>query len=165
MQAQKSQSTIQARPLNETVLASQIRQPVFFEESQGEFVQGQDCTSRSLLLSSPVDPRARIDTKRSQKKGVMAMIDLSRVLNQSPSSNCPKTSPGWGMRRLLIGFAAVLLLICPMMSKAQELSATLSGIVSDSTGAVIPNAAVTITLNGVGGAARDGGRRLRPSVP
>jgi hypothetical protein len=40
------------------------------------------------------------------------------------------------------------------MSRAQELTATLSGIVTDSTGAVIPNATVTITLNGVGGAAR-----------
>lgn len=38
--------------------------------------------------------------------------------------------------------------------RAQELAATLAGTVADQTGAVIPNATVTITLNTVGGASR-----------
>ena len=46
------------------------------------------------------------------------------------------------------------LLCLPPVIRAQELSATLSGLVTDSTGAVIPNATVTITLNGVTGASR-----------
>lgn len=89
------------------------------------------------------------------------MIDLNRVLNQSLS--LVRSNPGPGrstiggglnMRRVMVGLVAVLLLICPFVTRAQELSATLSGIVTDSTGAVIPNATVTIALNGVGGASR-----------
>jgi hypothetical protein len=61
----------------------------------------------------------------------------------------------------MVGLVAVLFLIYPFVTRAQELSATLSGIVTDSTGAVIPNATITIALNGVGGASRvvqaDGG--------
>ena len=38
-----------------------------------------------MLMNSPVRTRQRIDTTRSQRKGVMAMIDLNRVLNQSLS--------------------------------------------------------------------------------
>jgi len=37
---------------------------------------------------------------------------------------------------------------------AQQLAATLSGVVTDASGAVIPHALVTITLNGVNGFAR-----------
>ncbi len=37
---------------------------------------------------------------------------------------------------------------------AQELTATLSGIVTDSSGAVLPNASVTVTQNGVNGGSR-----------
>jgi hypothetical protein len=40
------------------------------------------------------------------------------------------------------------------MGRAQELTATLSGLVADSTGAVIPNASISIALNGVNGAPR-----------
>ena len=98
----------------------------------------------------------------------MAMIDRNRVLNQSLS--LVRSNPGPGrstiggglnMRRVMVGLVAVLFLIYPFVTRAQELSATLSGIVTDSTGAVIPNATITITLNGVGGASRvvqaDGG--------
>jgi hypothetical protein len=51
---------------------------------------------------------------------------------------------------------AVLLsfFLFPLMARAQELSATLSGVVTDSTGAVIPHASVTIALGGVNGAVR-----------
>ncbi len=98
----------------------------------------------------------------------MAMIDRNRVLNQSLS--LVRSNPGPGrstiggglnMRRVMVGLVAVLFLIYPFVTRAQELSATLSGIVTDSTGAVIPNATITIALNGVGGASRvvqaDGG--------
>jgi len=47
-----------------------------------------------------------------------------------------------------------LLLLCTLAGRTQELSATLSGIVTDSSGAVIPNASVSISLTGVNGAAR-----------
>jgi hypothetical protein len=48
----------------------------------------------------------------------------------------------------------VLLFFSPLMAGAQELSATLSGVVTDASGAVIPHASVTITLGGVNGAVR-----------
>jgi hypothetical protein len=98
----------------------------------------------------------------------MAMIDRNRVLNQSLS--LVRSNPGPGrstiggglnMRRVMVGLVAVLFLIYPFVTRAQELSATLSGIVTDSSGAVIPSATITIALNGVGGASRvvqaDGG--------
>ncbi|MGB6191008.1 MAG: carboxypeptidase regulatory-like domain-containing protein, partial [Terracidiphilus sp.] len=46
----------------------------------------------------------------------------------------------------------MLLLCSPIAGRAQELTATLSGTVTDASGAVIPNAQVTITLNGVNAA-------------
>ncbi len=54
----------------------------------------------------------------------------------------------------LLCLLAVVLLIYPMAAGGQELAATLSGTVTDTTGAVIPNASVTISLNGVSGASR-----------
>ena len=91
----------------------------------------------------------------------MAMIDLNRVLNQSLSSVRSNHGPGrstsdggLNLRRALVGLLATIFLACPLIMLAQELSATLSGIVTDTTGAVIPNATVTITLNGVGGETR-----------
>src|SRR5271165_4838789 len=48
----------------------------------------------------------------------------------------------------------ILLLSLPLMGGAQELSATLSGTVTDTSGAVIPHALIAIALNGVNGAAR-----------
>lgn len=54
----------------------------------------------------------------------------------------------------LLCLLAVVLLIYPMAAGGQELAATLSGVVTDSTGAVIPHASIAITLNGVNGLAR-----------
>src|ERR1700739_1952245 len=86
------------------------------------------------------------------------MIDLNRVLNQSLSSvrstlGIGRSTNGGGLnlRRALVGLLATIFLVCPLIMQAQELSATLSGTVTDTTGAVIPNATVTITLNGVNG--------------
>ncbi len=48
----------------------------------------------------------------------------------------------------------VLVLSLPPMARAQELSATLSGVVTDTTGAMIPDASIAIELNGVNGIIR-----------
>jgi hypothetical protein len=54
---------------------------------------------------------------------------------------------------LLLWVSMILLVFSPAM-RGQEIAGTLSGTVTDSTGAVIPNATVTITLNGVNGEPR-----------
>ena len=65
----------------------------------------------------------------------------------------------------------ILLLLMPLVIlRAQELAATLSGTVNDPTGALVPNATITITENGVNGAARvvqtdANGRYLAPNLP
>jgi hypothetical protein len=56
-------------------------------------------------------------------------------------------------RSCLLLLMAILLLFCPQM-RGQELAGTFTGTVTDSSGAVIPNATVTITLNGVRGSSR-----------
>jgi hypothetical protein len=91
----------------------------------------------------------------------MAMLDAERIFDLKLSSTCNNPaldhSSGWkswlsGARSF--GLLAVLLLCFSLVGRAQELTATLSGTVTDSSGAVVPNAAVTITLNGVSSAAR-----------
>jgi len=56
--------------------------------------------------------------------------------------------------RSALWLVLVLALSWPLAVRAQELSATLNGTVTDSTGAAIPNAAITVTQNGVNGASR-----------
>jgi hypothetical protein len=90
----------------------------------------------------------------------MAMIDAERVFNQTLFSK--RFNPVLeGSRRLkssingplpLVWLLTILVLCCPVLVRAQELAATLSGTVTDVSGAVIPNAAITITQNGVGSA-------------
>jgi len=48
----------------------------------------------------------------------------------------------------------LVLLTFPSLASAQELAGTFTGTVTDSSGAVIPHATITITLNGVSGATR-----------
>jgi len=78
----------------------------------------------------------------------------------------PRTNGSW----FLLWPVIVLLMLCPMISRTQELTATLSGTVTDASGAVLPNAAITITENGVNGDIRalvsDGnGRYVAPNLP
>ncbi len=55
---------------------------------------------------------------------------------------------------VLLCLLALLIAICPRVVMAQELSATLTGLVTDSTGAVVPHASIAISLNGVNGVIR-----------
>ena len=57
-------------------------------------------------------------------------------------------------RKLVVPVVVFLLLYCSMVMKGQELGATLTGSVTDASGAVIPGATVTIAQNGVNGAPR-----------
>jgi hypothetical protein len=57
-------------------------------------------------------------------------------------------------RLSLLSLLAVALMFCPLRGRTQELSATLSGSVTDTSGAVIPNVRITIALDGLNGAAR-----------
>jgi hypothetical protein len=57
-------------------------------------------------------------------------------------------------RSCVFGLLALVLMFTTQMGRAQELSATLSGNVTDASGAVIPHAAITILQNGVNGTAR-----------
>ncbi|HKF46610.1 MAG TPA: TonB-dependent receptor [Terracidiphilus sp.] len=54
-----------------------------------------------------------------------------------------------------VALLALAISLCAGSARAQELAATLSGAVTDSSGAVLPNAKITITLNEVGGASRE----------
>jgi hypothetical protein len=56
--------------------------------------------------------------------------------------------------KFFVAILTVLLLCCPMLLLGQELQGTLNGTVTDPSGAVIPNATVTIAQNGVNGASR-----------
>jgi hypothetical protein len=92
----------------------------------------------------------------------MIIHHFERSSNHSSGSRCgnpafngsfEKRSLSQGMRVLFCMFA-LLLLCSPLIARAQELSATLSGVVTDSSGAVIPHASVAIALSGVNGSTR-----------
>jgi hypothetical protein len=55
--------------------------------------------------------------------------------------------------RLFLWMSMILLVLSPAMH-GQELAGTFTGTITDSSGAVIPNASITITLNGVNGEPR-----------
>src|ERR1700677_2348590 len=57
-------------------------------------------------------------------------------------------------KKLLITSLSLLCLFCAIDIKGQELAATLTGTVTDASGAVIPNATVTIDQSAVNGASR-----------
>jgi Carboxypeptidase regulatory-like domain/TonB-dependent Receptor Plug Domain len=104
----------------------------------------------------------RIDYHRISRRGAMIINYLERSSNHSYGARCgnPVINRSFQKRSLCQGIGAlfcmftVLFLCSALVARAQELSATLSGIVSDSSGAVIPHAAVAITLSGVNGTVR-----------
>jgi hypothetical protein len=57
-------------------------------------------------------------------------------------------------QKLLVATVTFLFLCCSMIAKGQELAATLTGRVTDPSGATISDATVTIVQNGVNGASR-----------
>ena len=57
-------------------------------------------------------------------------------------------------QKLLVATFTFLFLCCSMIAKGQELAATLTGRVTDPSGATISGATVTIVQNGVNGASR-----------
>jgi len=74
---------------------------------------------------------------------------LSRRVNHAPDGPAKKASFFRGRAYLLL-LMALLLVLAPQRSSGQELEGTFTGTVTDVTGAVIPHATVTITLNGGG---------------
>jgi len=78
------------------------------------------------------------------------MINLMRF-----SNGFYRSLRGWraGQGSVLLCLLA-LTMLCPLIVRGQELTATLSGIVTDSSGAVIPHASISIELNGVNAGAR-----------
>src|ERR1035437_4260488 len=92
----------------------------------------------------------------------MTMIHLERSSNRLHLPPRVKLTPDGSAkvesfikeRPSLFLLLTILLLFFPLMGRAQELAATLNGVVSDSSGAVIPHASISIALNGVNGTAR-----------
>src|SRR5580692_1949590 len=59
-----------------------------------------------------------------------------------PVTRTARTTRSWLTLTLLLALAATFL---PFLSNAQEFRATISGVVADPSGAVVPNAAITVT--------------------
>ena len=97
-----------------------------------------------------------------QKRGAKAMIDIQRHSDRPCNSRRVSVAADGASqlesllkrRPSLFLLLTILLLSVVAMGRAQELSATLSGTITDASGAVIPHASVAIALNGVNGAAR-----------
>src|SRR3954462_4617747 len=77
----------------------------------------------------------------------MAMTDATRV------SNRPRLLDGFNRMvegsavkgpRPLVWLLTIVCLLCPLVVRAQQLTATLSGVVTDSSGAVIPKATIIV---------------------
>jgi len=107
-------------------------------------------------------PNERIDYHWISRRGAMIINHFERSSNYSFGSRCgnaafngtfKQSSLSQGIRTLFC-MLAILCVCSPLMVRAQELSATLSGVVTDSSGAVIPHASISITQNGVNGASR-----------
>jgi carboxypeptidase family protein len=93
------------------------------------------------------------------KKGVSAMIDQRQsshppIPSQRSGLVQPASAAASAIRAAGLLVALAILLICPAICPAQELEGTFAGTVTDATGAVVPRATVTITLNGVSEEAR-----------
>jgi hypothetical protein len=71
-----------------------------------------------------------------------------------PMEGCKRRQRAASGTQWIIGLLAMMLVLFPLSSRGQELSATLSGTVTDTSGAMVPHAVVTITHNGVNGNSR-----------
>lgn len=74
-----------------------------------------------------------------------------------------------GIRVSSFCLLAIMLLLCPFAGSAQQLGATLMGAVTDTSGAMIPHVAITLTRNGINGVARvvesdDSGNYIAPNL-
>src|ERR1700677_2346235 len=69
-----------------------------------------------------------------------------------PNVSAKRASPLKGYSCLLL-LMTILLVFCPLM-RGQELAGTFNGTITDTSGAVISHATITITLNGVSGTSR-----------
>jgi hypothetical protein len=103
-----------------------------------------------MVSTSSVNTYRRIDANWTSRRGAVAMINLMRF-----SNGFYRSLRGWraGQGSVLLCLLA-LTMLCPLIVRGQELTATLSGIVTDSSGAVIPHASISIELNGVNAGAR-----------
>jgi hypothetical protein len=107
-------------------------------------------------------PNERIDYHWISRRGAMIINHFERSSNYSSGSRCgnPAFNGTFRQRSLSRGIGTLLCMLAiaavcsSLMVRAQELTATLSGVVTDSSGAVIPHASITITQNGVNGASR-----------
>jgi hypothetical protein len=87
---------------------------------------------------------------KDERRSAMANNQFKKCTDHI-CSEAPARLRRWAV---IVGVLAMVLALCPRWSAAQELAATLSGTVTDSTGAVIPHATVTVTQNGLNGAQR-----------
>jgi Carboxypeptidase regulatory-like domain len=79
--------------------------------------------------------------KRSSSTAVAGSVAFSKKTGLTTKSS-------WQLLLMML-----LLVLCPL-TQGQELAGTFSGTVTDTSGAVIAHATITITLNGVGGISR-----------
>ena len=98
-----------------------------------------------MVSTSFVNTYRRMDINRTSKKGATAMMFSKGFFVEFFRT---KRGP------VLLSLLALVFLLSPAFSGAQELSATLSGVVTDATGAVIPHASVTVAQNGVNAGSR-----------
>ncbi len=101
-------------------------------------------------------------------RGLFQRIRPSRTGNLGSASAAPAGKAG--VYVFLLALVTMLFLGFPANSRGQELEGTLGGTVTDATGAVIPHATITITLNGVGGESRvvqtdAAGNYIAPNLP
>src|SRR5215469_5124908 len=124
------------------------------------------CSPRQTLLAA--GPRCPCAVRRmffkpdflQRRSGAMAITSLNRfsdhkVTRPDPIQARPVRRASCLSLTPFVALLALAISLCAGSARAQELAATLSGAVTDSSGAVLPNAKITITLNEVGGASRE----------
>jgi len=103
-----------------------------------------------------------MDINWISQKGAMAMINLARFSHGflraqrrgRAEQGSAKAERSAKLGSALFCLLAAVLLTCPLLARGQELTATLTGTVTDTTGAVIPHASISIVQNGVNAGTR-----------